>query len=88
MKKTIDDPSSLLRRLDRAPIHKELFETRMVEINKENVGVFMAPSSFAISPTGLATPLMKVLQRAMLPKEKMDLPLAGIASYKLRTYNS
>lgn len=75
MKKTIDDPSSLLRRLDRAPFHKELFDTRMVEINKENVGIFMAPSSFPIRSKGIASPLLKVLQRTVGPKEDMGLTL-------------
>lgn len=83
MKKTIDDPAPLLRKLHRAPYQPDLFNARMVEIQtgKEGFGFFSAPSSFPIGPKGLASPLMKVLQRTMQPKEQFDIAVGGKSIY-------
>eukprot|EP01125_Pyxidicula_operculata_P020867 TRINITY_DN7840_c0_g1_i1.p1 TRINITY_DN7840_c0_g1~~TRINITY_DN7840_c0_g1_i1.p1 ORF type:complete len:512 (-),score=112.76 TRINITY_DN7840_c0_g1_i1:91-1626(-) len=69
IKKTIVDPSPLLRRLDRAPPTRELMEIRSRQLESGFVGLFERPMDERISPI-----LQKLIQRTMHPKDHIDLP--------------
>jgi len=69
MKKTIDDPSSLLRKLERAPPTRELMAIRQREMDFGSRGLFEVPNDDT-----LPEPLRALIQRTMHSKKELALP--------------